>query len=192
MTQIVQTLAVTRLCDWLSPVNFYMRDADRMYTGNTGRKYWLRDDETFTHLSQRLNRSLSFGLVLILVAAIFLGVNWAMLTLCWVVAGTFIFEHTQIKERGVRVPNAADEFLLEIRRQLPGCTVTPDFPNAWQGEAFFDIEAGESRCTVSFKPGAGFGLYSRDSRFRERPNCFVTSVSGAVALAADRIIDGKS
>lgn len=191
MTEIARISPVTSVFALLSPVNFYMRDADRIFTGNTGRKYWLRDDRTYDYLRYRLNRALMVGLGLVLIVAIFLRVEWAMIVFCWVLAGTFVFEHAQVQAHGIRVPNAAAEFLIEVRRQQSHGTVTPDFPNGWQGDAFFDIENGEATCTVSFRPGVGFGFSGSDHIYGERPEKIIKSVRDAVKEVGKRLNDAK-
>lgn len=191
MTEIAQKSSFARLCASLSPVKFYTRDADLIYTGNTGRKYWFRDEATYSNLRWRLNRVLTVSLGLVAFAALFMRVDAAMIVLCWIVIGTFIFENAQVKPRGIRIHSRTDEFLTEVRRQLPSSVITPDFPQDWHGEAFFDIELDGATCTVSFRPDAGFGFFGPTPGFGERPVDIIKSVRDAVKEVRKRLNDAK-
>jgi hypothetical protein len=191
LTEIAQKSSFRRLCASLSPVKFYMRDADLIYTGNTGRKYWFRDEAAYRNLRWRLNRVLTVSLALVAFAALFMRVDAAMIVLCWIVIGTFIFEDAQVKPRGIRIHSRTDEFLTEVRRQLPYSVITPDFPQDRHGEAFFDIELDGATCTVSFRPDAGFGFFGPTHGFGERPVDIIKSVRHAVKEVRKRLNDAK-
>lgn len=75
------------------------------------------------------------------------------------------------------------DFLAQLRDRLPDATVAVDAPGAAAGEWWLDVEAPDLRATLSWRQDRGFGVFTGEPGYGDRPDELYRHPD----LAADRV-----
>lgn len=73
-------------------------------------------------------------------------------------------------QSGVADPAPIREFLKVVDAVLPGNRVALDRPSKPQGEWFIDLVVGRFQTTVAWRPSFGFGIFTAEESYGDRPN----------------------
>ena len=86
--------------------------------------------------------------------------------------------------------NAAEELSSAISRVLPDASVTIDAPAHESGNWWIDVERGDRKATVEWRPKHGFGVGLGPGAYGEGPDVVVSSVDAATRQVVDYLLSG--
>lgn len=86
--------------------------------------------------------------------------------------------------------NAAEELSNAISRALPDASVTIDAPTHESGYWWIDVERGDRKATVEWRPKQGFGVGLAPGGYGEGPDVVVSSVDAATRQIVDYMLSG--
>jgi hypothetical protein len=90
------------------------------------------------------------------------------------------------------VMNAAEELSKAISRALPDASVTIDPPTHDSGYWWIDVERGQRKATVEWRPKQGFGVGLGPGGYGEGPDVVVSSVDAATRQVVDYLSDSAA
>jgi len=85
--------------------------------------------------------------------------------------------------------NAAEELSNAISRALPDASVTIDPPTQETGYWWVDVQRGDRKATVEWRPKQGFGVGFGPGQYGEGPDEVVSSVDAATRRIVDYLSD---
>lgn len=77
--------------------------------------------------------------------------------------------------------NEFEQLYEKVEKQFPDAEISKDIPSNPKSGHFLDVRSADKVVTLEWKPDKGFGFFSEDATFGEKPEKMIKSVDETFA-----------